>query len=158
MIVIVGAGICGLGIGWRLVQAGRAVTVFDRGEAGMAATWAAAGMLAPQADHAQRLSDNEEVDDAPISAHVQRTAQESFEPEAFVVRRSMPWADAGGEGLMFVAFGDTLNSFEAQLLRMIGHEDQVIDGLFRFTRPISGSYFWCPPVIGGKIDLTALGL
>jgi len=50
MIVIVGGGICGLGIGWRLAQAGRDVTVLDRGEAAMAATWAAAGMLAPQAE------------------------------------------------------------------------------------------------------------
>ena len=50
MIVIVGGGICGLGIGWRLAQAGRDVTVIDSGEAAMAATWAAAGMLAPQAE------------------------------------------------------------------------------------------------------------
>jgi glycine oxidase len=50
MIVIIGGGICGLGIGWRLAQAGREVTVIDRGEATMAATWAAAGMLAPQAE------------------------------------------------------------------------------------------------------------
>ena len=32
-----------------------------------------------------------------------------FTPEAFVVRRSMPWAGAEGEGLVFVAFG---RSFE----------------------------------------------
>ena len=50
MIVIIGGGICGLGIGWRLAQAGRDVTIIDRGEAAMAATWAAAGMLAPQAE------------------------------------------------------------------------------------------------------------
>ena len=50
MIVIVGGGICGLGIGWRIAQAGRKVTVIDRGEAAKAATWAAAGMLAPQAE------------------------------------------------------------------------------------------------------------
>ena len=43
---IVGAGVCGLGIGWRLAEAGCAVTVFERGEAGRGATWAAAGMLA----------------------------------------------------------------------------------------------------------------
>jgi len=39
----------------------------------------------------RRLSDNEEFDDAPASAHVKRAAQESFDPEAFVLRRSMPW-------------------------------------------------------------------
>ncbi len=50
MIAIIGGGICGLGIGWRLAQAGRAVTVFDRGQAGRETTWAAAGMLAPHAE------------------------------------------------------------------------------------------------------------
>lgn len=43
---IVGAGVCGLGVGWRLAQAGADVTVYDRGEPGHGATWAAAGMLA----------------------------------------------------------------------------------------------------------------
>ena len=49
-IAIIGAGVCGLGIGWRLAQAGRPVTVFERGEAGLGATWTAAGMLAPQVE------------------------------------------------------------------------------------------------------------
>jgi len=53
----------------------------------------------------RRRTDNEELGDAPESAHVKRTAQEDFEPEAFVLRRSMPWADATQEGLVFVAFG-----------------------------------------------------
>ncbi|HEV2099873.1 MAG TPA: glycine oxidase ThiO [Stellaceae bacterium] len=41
-----GAGVIGLGIAWRLVQAGCRVTIYDRGEAGRGASWAAAGMLA----------------------------------------------------------------------------------------------------------------
>lgn len=106
----------------------------------------------------RRLSNNEEFDEAPPSAHVKRTAQESFDPEAFIVRRSMPWADASGEGLMFVAFGKTLDSYEVQMRRMVGEEDGITDGLFRFSRPISGSYFWCPPVANGKLDLSAIGL
>jgi len=44
-VAIIGAGVVGLGIAWRL--AGRAeVSVFDRGKAGMGASHAAAGMLA----------------------------------------------------------------------------------------------------------------
>ena len=49
-VAIVGAGVCGLGIAWRLAQAGRAVEVFDKAEAGRGATWAAAGMLAAGAE------------------------------------------------------------------------------------------------------------
>ena len=45
-VAIIGAGVSGLGIGWRLASAGCRVEVFDRGVAGQGATWAAAGMLA----------------------------------------------------------------------------------------------------------------
>jgi putative iron-dependent peroxidase len=106
----------------------------------------------------RRLSDNEEIDDAPPSAHVKRTAQESFDPPAFVVRRSMPWADADGEGLVFVAFGASLDPFEALLRRMTGQEDGLPDALFQFTHPVTGAYFWCPPIAGEGLDLRALGL
>ena len=104
----------------------------------------------------RRLSDNEELGDAPESAHVKRTAQEDFDPEAFILRRSMPWSDPTGSGLHFVAFGRSLDAFEAQLRRMSGAEDGIVDALFRFTTPESGATFWCPPVAAdGGLDLTA---
>jgi putative iron-dependent peroxidase len=106
----------------------------------------------------RRRDDNEELEDAPPSAHVKRTAQESFDPEAFVLRRSMPWAEGSRAGLVFVAFGRSFDAFEAQLNRMMGLEDGVTDALFRFTRPVTGAYFWCPPVAGTRLDLRALGL
>ena len=114
----------------------------------------------PQAEQdniiGRRLSDNEELDDAPASAHVKRTAQESFEPEAFVVRRSLAWADERGAGLAFVALGFSLDAFEVQLRRMSGLEDGVIDGLYRFSRPLSGGYYWCPPLAAEGADLSLL--
>ncbi len=111
-------------------------------------------------DHAigRRRSDNEELDDAPPSAHVKRTAQESFTPEAFVLRRSMPWAEGARCGLFFVAFGCTLDAFEAQMRRMAGQEDGVVDALFGFSQPVSGAYLWCPPMHQGRLDLRWLGL
>jgi glycine oxidase len=45
-VAIVGGGVIGLSIGWRLRQLGCMVTVFERGETGRGASWAAAGMLA----------------------------------------------------------------------------------------------------------------
>jgi len=106
----------------------------------------------------RRIADNEEIDEAPESAHVKRTAQEIFDPEAFVVRRSMPWSDCGQAGLVFLAFGRDAQAFEAQLQRMTGQEDGIVDGLFSFTRPITGAYYWCPPMTGDRLDLSALGL
>jgi putative iron-dependent peroxidase len=89
---------------------------------------------------------------------VKRTAQETFDPEAFVLRRSMPWAEGARAGLVFVAFGRSFDAFEAQLNRMMGLEDGVTDALFRFTRPVTGAYYWCPPAKGARLDLRALGL
>jgi glycine oxidase len=45
-VLIIGAGVVGLGIAWRLAQRGAAVTLFDRAAAGSGASHAAAGMLA----------------------------------------------------------------------------------------------------------------
>jgi len=46
VVAVIGAGAIGLSIAWRLAQGGATVDVFERGEAGRGATWAAAGMLA----------------------------------------------------------------------------------------------------------------
>jgi glycine oxidase len=46
-VIIVGAGIIGLSLAWRLAQRGARVTVLDRSGAAGEASWAAAGMLAP---------------------------------------------------------------------------------------------------------------
>ena len=106
----------------------------------------------------RRRSDNEELDDAPVSAHVKRTAQEDFDPEAFILRRSMPWANEMSAGLYFVAFGESFEAYEALLQRMVGMDDGVVDALFSISQPVSGAYFWCPPMKDDKLDLSALGL
>jgi glycine oxidase len=45
--IVIGAGIVGGSIAWRLAQAGMSVTLLDAGELGGEASWAGAGMLAP---------------------------------------------------------------------------------------------------------------
>lgn len=104
----------------------------------------------------RRRASNEEFAEAPASAHVKRAAQESFSPEAFMLRRSMPWVDGMEGGLVFTAFGKSLQAFEAVLNNMIGAEDGITDELFRFTRPMTGAYYWCPPVGDNRLDLRAL--
>jgi len=49
-VAVIGGGIIGLSIAWRLASAGCRVDVYDRGEPGRGATWAAAGMLAAGAE------------------------------------------------------------------------------------------------------------
>ncbi len=99
---------------------------------------------------------NEELAGAPASAHVKRAAQESFDPPAFMVRRSMPYGTVREHGLFFVAYGATLDAFERVLRRMAGMEDGLHDGLSSFTRAVSGGYYFCPPVNGTGLDLSRL--
>ncbi|RYF63202.1 MAG: Dyp-type peroxidase, partial [Comamonadaceae bacterium] len=106
----------------------------------------------------RRLADNEEIEDAPETAHVKRTAQESFDPEAFVLRRSMPWLHGMHAGLMFVAFGKSHRAFEQQMRRMAGQDDGITDAMFKISKPVTGAYFWCPPMRDGRLDLRRLGL
>ncbi|MDQ6620583.1 MAG: Dyp-type peroxidase [Pseudomonadota bacterium] len=109
-------------------------------------------------DHVMGRSaeNNDELDDAPASAHVKRTAQESFEPAAFMLRRSMPWAGVDREGLEFVSYVASLDAFTRMMRRMAGHEDGIRDALFSFSHPVTGGFYWCPPVTNGRLDLGVL--
>ena len=49
-VIIVGAGVIGCSIAWRLAQTGLKVTVVERGRVGCEASRAAAGMLSPQGE------------------------------------------------------------------------------------------------------------
>lgn len=112
--------------------------------------------MAPAARNAMMGRDresNEELADAPPSAHVKRAAQESFDPAAFMLRRSTPYGNAREQGLYFLAFGADLDRFERVMRRMVGEDDGVVDALFGFSRPITGGYYWCPAVKEGRLDL-----
>src|ERR1700722_16186189 len=49
-VVIIGAGVAGLSIGWRLAEAGVDVTLLERAQPAGGASWAAAGMIAVTAE------------------------------------------------------------------------------------------------------------
>lgn len=121
---------------------------------------ALASMLPLARDHVvgRNQRSNRELGDAPPSAHVKRTAQESFDPPAFIVRRSMPWGGVAEHGLYFVAYGESLDRFERQLRRMAGLDDGIVDGLASFSRAVTGGYYFCPPLHRGRLDLRALDL
>lgn len=106
----------------------------------------------------RRHADNEEIEDAPESSHVKRTAQELYTPEAFMMRRSQPFADASECGLEFIAYCRTLDAFERMMRHMAGLDDGVSDALFDFSRPTRSGYYWIPPVRDDRLDLTAIGI
>jgi len=49
-VLIIGGGIIGGSVAWALARAGLQATILERGRAGQEASWAAAGLLAPQAE------------------------------------------------------------------------------------------------------------
>ena len=106
----------------------------------------------------RRRDTNEELKDAPESSHVKRTAQESYTPPAFMLRRSMPWAGTHDQGLEFIAYVESISRFDRMMRRMVGLEDGIADGLFKFSRAVTGGYYWCPPIQNGRLDLSYLGL
>jgi glycine oxidase len=55
-VIVIGAGIIGASIAWRLAQGGAAVTLLDAGVLGGEASWAGAGMLAPGGEIAERTA------------------------------------------------------------------------------------------------------
>jgi len=117
--------------------------------------------LAPAARDAiigRRAADNTEITDAVATAHVKRAAQESFDPPAFMLRRSMPFGGVREHGLYFVAYVEALDRFERVLRRMAGLDDGQVDGLLGVTRATSGGYYFCPPMIDDGVDLRAVGM
>ncbi len=106
---------------------------------------------------------NEELEDAPESAHIKRTTQEDFTlsdgSEGFSWRRSMPWVAGDASGLHFVSFGKSFEAFELQLKRMSGSDDGITDAVLQMSQPLRTSYFWCPPMLAGRqkqLDLSFL--
>lgn len=106
----------------------------------------------------RRRESNEEMENAPRSAHVKRSTQEDFDPPAFMIRRSMPFANGAVSGLEFISYVAALDTFEVVMRRMAGLDDGIADALFQFSRPVTGGYYWCPPVRSGKLDLRILGV
>ncbi len=94
-VVIIGAGICGLGIGWRLASAGCQVTILDKGVAGQGASWAAAGMLAGGV----------ETEPGEQALHVLNKASQNIWPEFARELSSVTGLDLGyrSEGTLVVA-------------------------------------------------------
>lgn len=55
-----------------------------------------------------------------------------------------------------MAYAASLDPYEHVLRRMAGLDDGLPDALLRFTRPVSGGYYWCPPLRDDHLDLAAL--
>ena len=111
-VVIIGAGVAGLSIGWRLLQAGAQVTILDRGQPGGGATWAAAGMLAVTA----------ELEDA-VPAERELAVQSNALWPGFAAELEQ----ASGMAVGFVRCGTLLLAEDAAALDVLRARGPVVD-------------------------------
>jgi len=90
---------------------------------------------------------NEEIDgDArPITSHLSRVDLKENGKGLKIVRQSLPYGTASGKhGLYFCAYCARLYNIEQQLLSMFGDTDGKRDAMLRFTRPVTGGYYFAP--------------
>ena len=92
-------------------------------------------------------ADSVELEDAPATAHIRRTDVKIDGKALKIYRRSVPYGNLRESGLYFLAFSGELMRFAIQLDRMFGlSEDGLMDSLTGFSAPVSGSYWYAPPV------------
>jgi putative iron-dependent peroxidase len=84
----------------------------------------------------------------PPDAHIARVEITDEDGEELpIYRRSVPNGTVAEHGLYFVAFSAQRARFERMLGRMFGLDaDRVHDHLTDFSRPVSGAFYFAPPL------------
>ena len=85
--------------------------------------------------------DSVELDPQPRDSHVARTDQERF---GNIFRRNMPYGTVTNHGTMFVGFSADQRPLRSMLESMAGVTDGVRDALTRYTKALSGAYYFIP--------------
>jgi putative iron-dependent peroxidase len=98
--------------------------------------------------------DSIELDEPPTDSHVARTDQERF---GEIFRRNMPYGSVTDHGTMFVGFSAEQERLTAMLSSMAGAVDGVRDALTRYTRPVTGAYYFVPSSQSIRTFATDLG-
>ncbi len=91
--------------------------------------------------------DNEELpgDQRPATSHLSRVDLKEEGKGLKILRQSLPYGTASGpHGLYFISYCNRLYNIEQQLLSMFGERDGKMDAMLRFTKPVTGSYFFAP--------------
>ena len=90
---------------------------------------------------------NEEIDgdERPETSHLTRVDLKEDGKGLKIVRQSLPYGTASGtHGLYFCAYCARLHNIEQQLLSMFGDTDGKRDAMLRFTKPVTGGYYFAP--------------
>ncbi|GAL33021.1 predicted dye-decolorizing peroxidase (DyP) YfeX-like subgroup [Vibrio maritimus] len=89
--------------------------------------------------------DSIELEDVPAASHVGRVDIKEEGKGLKIVRHSLPYGTVSGpHGLLFIAYCNTVHNFDAMLESMYGATDGKTDQLLRFTKAVTGAYFFAP--------------
>ena len=91
----------------------------------------------------RRKPDSVELEDKPADSHVASTDQERF---GDIFRRNMPYGTVTDHGTMFVGFSADQRPLAAMLESMVGLNGGTRDALTRYTRPLTGAYYFIPSI------------
>jgi putative iron-dependent peroxidase len=91
----------------------------------------------------RRKTDSEELEDKPDDSHVSVTDQDRF---GKIFRRNMPFGTVTDHGTMFVGFSSEQDRLARMLEGMAGSLDGPPDALTRYTRPVTGAYYFVPSI------------
>jgi len=79
------------------------------------------------------------------TSHVSRVDIEKAGKPQKILRQSLPYGNASGtSGLYFIAYSASLEVIEHLLNSMYGELDKKYDQILRFSKPVTGSYFFAP--------------
>jgi putative iron-dependent peroxidase len=106
-----------------------------------AAAWESLPVAGQEQVIGRTKDESVELDDKPPESHVARTDQDRF---GKIFRRNMPCGTVTDHGTMFVGFSAEQRRLTAMLESMAGLTDSVRDALTRYTRPLTGAYYFIP--------------
>ena len=106
-----------------------------------AAAWEALAVADQEQVIGRTKPDSVELDDKPADSHVASTDQDRF---GKIFRRNMPYGTVTDHGTMFVGFSATQRPLSTMLESMAGLASGARDALTRYTRPLTGAYYFVP--------------
>jgi porphyrinogen peroxidase len=106
-----------------------------------AAAWEALPTESQELVIGRRKLDSAELEAKPLDSHVAATDQDRF---GEIFRRNMPYGTVMDHGTMFVGFCREREPLQAMLESMAGLGDRPRDALTRFTRPLTGAFYFVP--------------
>ncbi|PHZ59139.1 deferrochelatase [Photobacterium leiognathi] len=90
-------------------------------------------------------TDSVELEDVPAASHVGRVDIKENGKGLKILRHSLPYGSVTADhGLLFIAYCQRQHHFDAQLESMFGETDGKTDQMLRFSKPVTGAYFFAP--------------